>query len=63
MNMIDRPFLFLHPNFHQKSFKFIISDTLLSNGYSIQFNFDSTLFHISTMRLKTILKNERKNRT
>jgi len=58
MSMIDKALLFLHPNFHQKSFKFII-DTLLNNGYPIQFDLDTISYQPGDLKS---LKNERKNR-
>jgi len=50
--MNDRAFLLPHPKFHQKNFKFII-DTLLSNGYPLQFIFDTI-----SRRFKTLFKKQ-----
>jgi len=54
MSMIDRAFLLSHPRFHQKNLIFII-DTFLSNGYPLQFIFDTI-----SMRLKSLFKKRTK---
>jgi len=56
--LIDRAFLLSHPMFHQKNIEFII-DTLVENGYPLDFIFDKI-----RSRLKTLIysnKNSNKN--
>jgi len=57
--LIDRAFLLSHPMFHQKNIEFII-DTLVENGYPLNFIFDKI-----RSRLKTLIysnKNSNKNK-
>jgi len=54
MSMIDRVFLFSHPKYHQKNFNFII-ETFLSNGYPLNFIFDTI-----SSRLKNVFNKRTK---
>jgi len=54
INMIDRVFLLSHPRFHEKNLRFVV-ETFVSNGYPLQFIFDT--IH---MRLKSLFNKQTK---
>jgi len=52
MGLVDRAFLFSHPEFHQKNFEFIIK-ILLENDYSLHF-----IFNTISSRIKGLINNK-----
>jgi len=52
MGLIDRTFLLLQPEFHQKNFKFIIK-ILLENDYPLDF-----IFNTISVRIKSLINDK-----
>jgi len=63
MNMVDRAFLLSHPGYHQDNLNFVVK-TFLSNGYPLQFIFDTiqkrlkSLFNKRTKKQNTDNSND-----
>jgi len=54
ISMIDRVFLLSHPRFHEKNLRFVV-ETFISNGYPLQF-----IFETIRMRLKSLFNKQTK---